>query len=79
MILLWALLVTLIPAAVLLFIGQRTGNVLLSTIAMSILAFVTAVLAAMYAFHHRYWSAAVFAVLASTQATSARRKWKTGQ
>jgi GNAT superfamily N-acetyltransferase len=59
-ILLWALMVVLVGAAVLMFIGQRTANGLLWTIAISLLAMITAVLAAMYGFHHRYWSAAVF-------------------
>ncbi len=75
MIFLWALMIALLTAMVLLFIGQRTANTLLSAIAISLCALLTAVLAAMYGFHHKYWSAAVFAALAFTQATSARRKW----
>ncbi len=64
MIFLWALIVSLLAAIVLLFIGQRTANTLLSAIAISLCAFVAAVLAAMYGLHHKYWSAAVFAALA---------------
>ena len=75
MILLWALMVVLIGAAVMMFIGQRTANTLLSAIALSLLATITAVLAALYGAHHRYWSAAVWGVLAFTQAMAARRKW----
>lgn len=75
LILVCALIIVLIGAAVLMFIGQRTGNPLLSAIALSLLATITAVLAAMYASHHRYWSAAVWGVLAFTQAVYARRKW----
>ena len=73
--LLWALMVVLIGAAVLMFVGQRTANILLWTTALSLTAVITTVLAAMYGFHHRYWSATVFAFLAFTQGLSARRKW----
>ncbi len=75
LILVCALMIVLIGVAVLMFIGQRTANALLSTIALSLLATITAALGGLYGAHHRYWSAAVWGVLAFTQAMSARRKW----
>ena len=75
MILSWALMVVLVGAAVLMFIGQRTANPLLWAIALWVMSTIAAVLAAMYGFHHNYWTAAVLVVLAFTQAMAARRKW----
>lgn len=75
MILLWTLVVVLVVAAVLQFVGQKRRDSFLMAMAISLIALATAVLAALYGFHQRYWSAAVFGVLAFTQGMSARRKW----